>query len=62
MTTHSCLNIIKIIHEHAHFVIGMLQKAKAHGNFSKPSYGPLHYYTHKQQSIRKKKLGSIKRQ
>ncbi len=49
MTTHSCLNIIKIFHEHAHFIIGMLQKEKSHGIFSKPSYGPLHYYTHNNQ-------------
>ncbi len=48
MTTHSCLNTIKILHEHAHFILGMLQKEKSYGNFSKPSYGPLHYYTHKQ--------------
>jgi hypothetical protein len=26
MTTHSCLNTIKIHHEHAHFIIGMLPK------------------------------------
>jgi hypothetical protein len=54
---YSCLKTIKVFHKHAHFIIGILQKEKIHGEISN-LHMPLCLITHPQ-TTNSKKHGKI---